>query len=478
MSGNILIIDDSPVERKTISQIIKKRLEDIKVFEADNGLDISNKLLENNINVCILDITLPIKDGFQVLQEIKGDPNLTDIPVIICTGIPYSEGMEKALLLGAYDYFVKPLSEEEIKISLPLKIKNAIDFMKRKEKIIYFSYHDQLTGLYNRRFLREELKRIDIKKNLPIAIIMGDLNGLKLINDSFGHAMGDEFIKKVAEVMKSGCRSEDVVARLSGDEFVIVLSKTEKFEAELIINRIKKMLEKEKIGAIDISISFGHECKYSEKEKIEDILKNAEDDMYKKKLFESQNMRVRTIKVIIDTLREKNKVESEHSYRVSDLCKKMAEALNLPKNEIDDIIIAGELHDIGKIAIDEKIITKNGKLTEDEWKEIRRHSEIGYRMINSINNMSSIANYILYHHERWDGSGYPKGLKKDEIPLLSRIIAIADAYDSMVSKTNYKDELSQKEAIEELKRNAGSQFDSNLIKIFIIKVLNISEYEF
>ncbi|HEY8805949.1 MAG TPA: diguanylate cyclase, partial [Clostridium sp.] len=263
----------------------------------------------------------------------------------------------------------------------------AFDITERKKKdeeIYNLSYHDQLTGLYNRRFYEEELKKLDTKRNLPMTIVMGDVNGLKLINDSFGHVMGDELLKKVAELIRSGCRTEDIIARLGGDEFVIILLKTDAFETEQIIKRIVELSLSKKVGFIDISISFGYETKNNEKERIEEIFKKAEDNMYREKLLEGSSMKVKTIKTIINTLHEKNKVEERHSHRVSQLCKRMGEALELPAHAIKELMSVGLIHDIGKIAIDENILNKPGKLTDDEWKEIKSHSEIGYRMLNTV----------------------------------------------------------------------------------------------
>jgi len=337
------------------------------------------------------------------------------------------------------------------------------------KSVEFLSYHDQLTGLYNRRFYEEELKRLDTESSLPMTIVMGDVNGLKLINDSFGHIMGDELLKKVAHVINKGCRADDIIARLGGDEFVIILPKTDSFEAKQIIRRINDLSSKEKLASTDISISFGYETKYNVEEEIQDIFKSAEDHMYKNKLFEGPSMRSKTIKAIINTLHEKNKREEQHSHRVSSLCKSMGEALCLAEKEIQELELVGLLHDIGKIGIDENILNKPGILTEAEWKEIKRHPEIGYRILNTVNDMFDMAKYVLNHHERWDGKGYPKGLKSDEIPFISRIITIADAYDAMTSERSYKSAMSEEIATEELQKNAGIQFDPELVSIFIKK---------
>ena len=346
-----------------------------------------------------------------------------------------------------------------------------ISLQYNMEKLEWVSNTDALTGLFNRRFYEDELKRLDTEGNLPMTIVMADVNGLKLINDSFGHVMGDELLKKVAEVLKKGCRVDDIIARLGGDEFVIILPKTDAFETEKIIKRIKDLSLKEKVGSIDVSISIGYETKNDKEEKNQEIFKKAEDHMYKKKLFESPSMRGKTISAIINTLHEKNKREEAHSHRVSALCKNMSKAIGLPEDEIEELKTIGLLHDIGKIAIKENILNKPGKLTGNEWEEIKRHPEIGYRMLSIVNDMSEMAEYVLYHHEKWDGSGYPKGLKREEIPLQSRIITIADAYDAMTSERSYRSALSEEVAIEELQKNVGIQFDPELVSVFIGKVL-------
>ena len=356
MTSNIMIIDDSPLDSKFIRQVLKKRLHNINVFEAQDGLNIVEKLVSNKIHMCILDIMMPIKDGFQVLKDMKQDPYVMDIPVIVCTGIEDRQAIEKALTLGAYDYFSKPLSEEAMKTSLPLKVKNAIELMKRNIEISYLSYHDFLTELYNRRFCEEEIKRLNTIRNLPISIIVGDINGLKLINDTFGHDEGDKLLKKAAASIQSACRIDDIVARWGGDEFIILLPKTKKEEAEEVVNRIKNLYSEEQGKGIHGSISFGWDTKQTMDEEITKVFKNAEDDMYRNKTYENESVRSYMISTIINTLHEKNPREEMHSKRVSELCQAIGTAIGLSDIEIRMLKVGGLLHDIGKIAIEEGIL--------------------------------------------------------------------------------------------------------------------------
>lgn len=347
--------------------------------------------------------------------------------------------------------------------------------IKEKKKfemeLKYLSYHDQLTGIYNRRFFEEQLKKIDIAGNYPLTIFMIDVNGLKLVNDSFGHSFGDDLLKKVANIIKKSCRPEDIIARLGGDEFVIIAPKTSSIYAKEISENIKSEASKEKAGTIEISVSIGHGTKCNKEEEINSIIKDAEDQMYKNKLYEGPSMRGKTINTIISTLHEKNKREEQHSHRVSLLCEIIGKAIGLSTEEVGELKTVGLLHDIGKIAIDENILNKPDKLSEYEWEQLKRHSEIGYRILGTVNHMSEMAEFVLAHHERWDGKGYPKGLKGKEIPLQSRIIAIADAYDAMTSERSYRNAMTDETALSELIKNSGTQFDSELVKIFVDKVV-------
>lgn len=367
----------------------------------------------------------------------------------------------------SYECRIVKTSETEV-IAI---IRNITSAKIYREKIEYLSYHDGLTSLYNRRFFEEELSRLDKDRNLPLCIIMVDLNGLKLINDSFGHLVGDEMLIKVAYALKRACRSDEIIARIGGDEFVILVPGMGEDQVSNLIDRIESKLAEERVGDIELSVSLGWSIKFDNTESVQDIFRKAESMMYKKKLYESPKIRNQIINAIIQSLHEKSKREASHAERVSRLSSELAKALKLSDSEIEAIRILGMFHDVGKITIDEGIINKTDILSIEEFEEIKRHSETGYRILSSTGEFSGIADDVLYHHERWDGTGYPRGLQKDEIPVQARIIAIVEAYDAMVGERSYKRPKSKDDAIKELEKNAGTQFDPELVRMFIDKVL-------
>lgn len=420
----------------------------------------------------------PFDQVFHIKNEITGEYCDNPIKKVLEAGEIFE--LADHTLLVSRDGTEKPIEDS----AAPIKdeegnINGAVlifrDFTEKKEKqekIEYLSYHDQLTGLHNRRYWEEAIERIDKKENYPLSLILVDVNGLKMINDAFGHATGDKVLQKAADIMKAICKPEDIVARIGGDEFVIMMSKKDTAEVEELLKRMAPLFEQQSVGSAYISVSYGWGIKQLPEEKMADIFKVAEDHMYRRKLSESKSMRYKTIEVILRTLHEKSEREKKHSDSVSLLCEKIGIALGMDKEDVRELKTAGLMHDIGKIAIELSILDKPGKLTPTERIEIERHPELGYQILRSISEFAKIAEYVLAHHERFDGTGYPGKLRGEDIPFEARIIAIADSYHAMISDRPYRKALSKEEAVQEIQRFSGIQFDPKIAKLFVEKVVN------
>lgn len=337
---------------------------------------------------------------------------------------------------------------------------------KSEQSILHLSYHDALTGLGNRRLYDEKIKEINLTNIVPVSVVLCDVNGLKMMNDAFGHDAGDDMLMRVADVLKQHFSEVGSVYRIGGDEFVAILPNTLLKDAIARIEIVKAQLASETLHGMNVSLSYGAGVKI-EAGPLEEIIRQAEETMYRHKLFEVSSHRSESIKTILNTLHEKNPREHKHSERVSRICHSIGMKLGMTNDDLRLLTAISNLHDIGKIAIDERILNKPGKLTDKEWEVIKTHPEIGYRIISTAPEYAEIADDILSHHERFDGTGYPRGLKGHQIPLRVRIISLADAFDAMVSDRPYRLALSVEQALAEIKRSSGSQFDPMLVDLFL-----------
>ncbi|MDP4132900.1 MAG: PAS domain S-box protein [Bacillota bacterium] len=345
----------------------------------------------------------------------------------------------------------------------------------REEKILYLSNHDPLTGLYNRTYYNDQIKHLKAENIIPVSLIMGDVNGLKLINDAFGHGEGDVLLIQISEILKSCVQGRGIISRIGGDEFCILLPHVEGEETiqifNDIINKYKEISEKSENKLHYTGISLGYASRINENVSLDDTIKEAEEYMYRRELLAHKGMHSTILTSIMTALHEKSHETQQHAKRIAYFAKKLGEALGLSHKDLDNIELASALHDIGKISVDLSILQKPGKLNEEEWKIIKKHPEVGYRIAQAIPELVTVSEIIFCHHERWDGTGYPRQIAGDEIPLLARIISLADSYDAMTSDREYHKGISKEEAMVEILRCAGTQFDPYLAEVFVKLVL-------
>ncbi len=349
-------------------------------------------------------------------------------------------------------------------------IRDITERQRFEEQLKYIGMHDQLTDLYNRVFFENELIRLENSREYPVTIFSVDLDGLKLINDSMGHSQGDEMLVACAVVLQNAVRSTDIITRVGGDEFAIISPRTPAERGVKVLGRIRKALKlfnDERRTRIPLSFSVGFATAEDKSKPLLDVYKEADNIMYNDKIRKSVNAGSQIVKTLMVALGERDFIAEGHARRMEQYCLMMGKKINLSDKQLSNLSLLAQVHDIGKVGIPDTILFKKDSLTNEEWRTMRQHAEKGYRIAISSMELADIADFILKHHEKWTGDGYPMGICEEEIPLECRILAVADAYDAMTNDRPYRKAMGNEEAIAELERCSGSHFDPEIVKAFL-----------
>ncbi|MDQ7097030.1 diguanylate cyclase [Desulfosporosinus sp. PR] len=352
-----------------------------------------------------------------------------------------------------------------------ISLSDITERKKAEDKLYYLSYHDNLTKLYNREYFDAKVQELDHKQVSDVGVIMVDVNGLNLINNSFGTSVGDTILKTLAEVLQGLFPHTATVARIGGDEFAVLLAPCSGEEIEAAYFAIRDTIEKRMLS-LDIKFSAAVGYGYSGAGKTTlDVVREADFNMNRDKLFQAQSAKSSIVQTLTKALEARDFITEGHAERLENLAILLGRKVGLSEQKLSDLRLFAKFHDIGKVGIPDHILFKRARLEAFEKSVMETHCEIGYRIAKASPDLLPIADWILRHHENWDGDGYPLGLCGQNIPVECRILTVIDAYDAMTNDRPYRKAMPQAAVVEELKRCAGTQFDPEIVDIFLHKCL-------
>ncbi|MEO8456819.1 MAG: diguanylate cyclase [Chloroflexota bacterium] len=403
---------------------------------------------------------------------LNGDPKATAAAALLVVGL--------ALLTHMFLWMAERRMQRE-----QHRMQNI--WMARRAELQEMAGRDELTQLQNRRFFYEEMNReLEVAQRFkrPLSLLMMDVDDLKLINDEFGHQIGDVCLRAFGRVMNQCAGDRNITARIGGDEFAVIMPGADRKEADKLTWAIWDALAKEAIcetenASIFLGVSIGMGGYPWGGSNLDEIVHWADTKLYANKLErkgfkrreDSQSDDSRLVGAVVDVLSSaldvRDKMTHRHARRVARMSAFVARELKMNDADVLEIEYAAALHDIGKIGVADNILRKETSLDHEEWQEMKRHSELGFQILNGIDFLHPSANIVYMHHERYDGSGYPRGLKNDEIHVGARVFAVVDAYDAMTSRRPYREAMTRDDALEEVMRNSGTQFDPDVVTAFL-----------
>ena len=348
-------------------------------------------------------------------------------------------------------------------------IQDVTTYSKTEQELKYLQMHDQLTGFFNSAYLTQEMNRVTAEGCAPISCIVCNIDGLKLINDTLGFRAGDSVLLSAAEIIREAITEQDVVARIGGDEFSILLPGSGKEQLEIICTKIREGMERHNVEYphLPLSISLGSAFSNKPVSDLRDLFKEADNNMFHEKLYYNPDIQTATVKILMKALEAKDFIKEGHVDRLQSILVSVGAAIGMTPRRLNGMRLLAKFHDIGKVGIPDRILLKQGPLSPAEVTEMQRHCEIGFRIAQNAPVLVPIADWILKHHEWWNGKGYPLGLQDKEIPLECRLFAIADAYDALTSDRPYRKAMPHEKAAAELNKRVGTQFDPELVKTFL-----------
>jgi len=464
----VIIVEDSEDDLLLILRALKKGGFDVihTCVETEEGL--KNALEDESWQLVISDHAMPRFSATEALSVLNHSGR--DLPFIIVSGTIGEEFAVKAMKAGAHDYIMKdnltrlaPAVERELR-EAALREENR----HNREQLTYMTLHDQLTGLYNRIYFDNELERLKSGAGYPLAVISADIDGLKLINETLGQKAGDRYLQICADRFKTALRRGDLLARIGGDEFAAILPQISESSAWEVVERIYQAIDhfNKENDELPLLVSLGCAVSRDKEENPAVTLKHAEKLMRFEKQNRSGSSRGQVVSALLAALAERDYITGGHAQRLQELCQKMGRAAGLDRSRLAALDLVAQVHDLGKIGIPDEILFKTSGLTEGEWEIMRLHPEKGYRIACASPELEGIADLILRHHEKYDGTGYPLGLQGEQIPLECRILTIADAFDAMTNDRPYRRAKTTREALAEINNCSGTQFDPQLVDIF------------
>jgi|GEM_PF-630532 len=460
-----ILKDVTEIEKSRINELKSQRSYELIFNTSPAGIFTLNKNLEITMENRTFREMFDSKENEIKLKHLLGD--MYDRAIEELENNNFSRVVVEHVIKNKNKYFAINITKiaEEFENEYQGTLVDITEQSLNREKINYLATHDVLTGLYSRNYFEEIIDNKKLK--YPLGIIMCDIDGLKLINDAFGHLEGDRLLKSFADELKK-LSSSYIVSRIGGDEFTVLIENATEDELDDFSEKIKESINNIKTFKVEWSISVGYSILKDVNSDFNRIFNKAENMMYRRKLTERRSRKSDALSTIMQTLHEKTEETMSHCKRVGDYASMILSDYGHKRVvDINDIRFLSDVHDIGKIAIPEGILNKKTKLTDYEYEEIKYHSEAGFKIIKNIIDKDEIAYGVLYHHERYDGLGYPHGLKGEDIPLYARILAIADSYDTMIRGRVYQKPISKKAALLDISKNKGTQFDPKLASSFI-----------